>query len=211
MAKVKIYNAQGKSVGEKNLDDKVFGIKVNPASVHEVVVGMMAIARNSVANTKTRGEVRGGGKKPWKQKGTGRARQGSIRAPQWKGGGTIFGPASERDYGVKINRKTKRKAFCMVLSDKVANDKLVLIDKFDTKGKTKEVAGLLAKLPVSGKTTFVVPATDTMLTRGARNIRNLRTVTVNDVGLLDVMNAQYLVMTPEATDALSLRCSAKTA
>ncbi len=209
MAKVKIYNAQGKSVGEKNLDDAVFGVAVNSASVHEVVVSIMASARNPVANTKTRGEVSGGGKKPWKQKGTGRARQGSIRAPQWKGGGTIFGPRSERDYSLKINRKARRKAFCMVLSDKVANEKLVLVEDIETKGKTKEVASLLAKLPVKGKTTFVVPATDTMLSRGSRNIRNLRTVTVNDIGLMDVMNSQYLVMTPEATDALTKRCSAK--
>jgi large subunit ribosomal protein L4 len=209
MAKVKIYNAQGKSVGEKNLDDKVFGVKVNAEAVHEVVVSMRANARPTVANTKTRGEVSGGGKKPWKQKGTGRARQGSIRSPQWKGGGTIFGPRSERDYSLKVNRKAKRNVFCMVLSDKVANDKLVLIEKLETKGKTKEVAGVLAKLPVKGKTTLVVPKTDTLLTRGARNIPGIRTVTVNDIGLMDVMAAQYLVMTPEATDAIVARCSAK--
>jgi large subunit ribosomal protein L4 len=209
MAKVKIYNAQGKSVGEKTLDDKVFGVKVNPNAVHEVIVSMRASARTPVANTKTRGEVSGGGKKPWKQKGTGRARQGSIRAPQWKGGGTIFGPRAERDYSLKINRKARRNAFCMVLSDKVANEKLVLVEKIETKGKTKEVAGLMAKLPISGKTTIVVPKTDTMLARGSRNISGVRTVTVNDIGLMDVMNAQYLVMTPEATDALVARCSAK--
>ena len=203
MAKVNVYNTEGKKVGDKTLSDKIFGVKIIPTNVHEVVVSMLSSARNTVAHTKTRGEVRGGGKKPWKQKGTGRARHGSSRSPIWAGGGITFGPRSNRNFLKKINRKVKRSAFFMTLSDKVANEKMILVEGLEVKdGKTKAVAKILEKLPVEGRVVFVTPESNTELVRGSRNIKKARTVTVNDISLLDVLNADCVVMTTEASDKL---------
>lgn len=210
MPKVKLYNVEGKAVGDKELNKDVFGVAVNPNVVHEVMVGLMANARQALAHTKTKGEVRGGGRKPWKQKGTGRARQGSTRNPQWIGGGIVFGPRSERDYSKKINAKTKRKALCMVLSDKVANDKLVLVETLDAKnGKTREIATVLGKLPVKGKLMLVGAGRNEMLGRSTRNLKNVNLVNVGSVNLNDVLKAEYLVTTPEATDKLEKMYAAK--
>jgi len=203
MPKVKLYNIEGKSVGEKDLDAGVFGVKVNPNLVHEVMVGLAANARQTLAHTKTKGEVRGGGKKPWKQKGTGRARQGSTRNPHWVGGGVAFGPRAERDYTKKINAKTKRKAFCMVLSDKVADEKLVLVETLDAKnGKTKEINAVLGKLPVKGKLMLIAPGRNEMLSRSIRNLKTVNLVNVGSLNINDVLRAEYVVTTPEATDKI---------
>ncbi len=203
MPKVKLYNVEGKAVGEKELKAEIFGVAVNPNVVHEVMVGLMANARQSLAHTKTKGEVRGGGKKPWKQKGTGRARQGSTRNPHWVGGGVAFGPRAERDYTKKINAKTKRKALCMVLSDKVASDKLVLVEALDAKnGKTKEINAVLGKLPVKGKLMLVAPGKNEMLARSTRNLRSVNLVNVGSLNINDVIRAEYVVTTPDATDKL---------
>ncbi|KAA0205979.1 50S ribosomal protein L4 [Candidatus Uhrbacteria bacterium] len=128
MPNVSIYSQDGKSVGEMSLPEAYFGVKAKPKLVHEVLVAQQANRRKAVAHTKNRGEVSGGGKKPWKQKGTGRARQGSIRSPQWVGGGIVFGPRAERNFSVKVNRKAKQKALFMALSDKVANKSLLVIE-----------------------------------------------------------------------------------
>jgi large subunit ribosomal protein L4 len=203
MPKVKLYNIEGKSVGEKDLKAEVFGVKVNPSVVHEVMVGIMSTGRQPLAHTKTKGEVRGGGKKPWKQKGTGRARQGSTRSPQWVGGGIVFGPRSERDYGKKINTKLKRKALCMALSDKVADEKLVLVESLEAKnGKTKEISTVLSKLPAKGKLMLIAAGKDEKLSRSTRNLGNVNLVNVGSVSLVDVLKAHYVVTTPDATDKL---------
>jgi len=199
MPKVNLYNVEGKVVGEKNLKADVFGVKVDNNLVHEVVTGLRASARGHWAHTKTRGEVRGGGKKPWKQKGTGRARHGSSRSPIWVGGGITFGPRGERDYTVKINRKAKKLAFLMSLSDKAANDKLILVEALTSaKGKTKELTVLLGKLPAKGKLVLVTVGRDVMLSRSVRNLPSVNLLGAGSVGLLDVLRSDYLVMTPEA-------------
>jgi len=200
--KVKIYNAEGKEAGEKELDAKVFGVAVQSALVHEVVTGIRASARRPWAHTKTRGEVSGGGKKPWKQKGTGRARHGSIRSPIWIGGGITFGPRSERNYTKKINRKAKQRALAMTLSDKVANDRFLLVEAFGVKdGKTREMASYLKKLPVSGKVTLVA-GRDEKLMRSSRNLPSVNLVGLQSLGVMDVLGASYVLCTVDAAEKI---------
>ncbi len=201
MLKVKLYNVEGKVVGEKELSQAVFGVTVNPAVVHEVMVGLMANARQPLAHTKTKGEVRGGGKKPWKQKGTGRARQGSIRSPQWAGGGIVFGPRNERDYFKKINKKTKKQAMRMVFSDKVASDRLVIVEQLTAKdGKTKAITTTLGKLPVKGRIVLVNAAKDELLARSVKNLKKTNLFGTGNLSLVDVLRADYLVLTPEVIE-----------
>lgn len=145
--KIKIYNQSGTVEKERELNPEIFGVAIKESVVHQVIVAQMANARVAIADTKDRSEVRGGGKKPWRQKGTGRARQGSIRSPLWKGGGVVFGPKSVRNFYQKINKKMKRKALFMCLSDKVNNNFLVGIDKLNlTVGKTKEIIEVIKNL-----------------------------------------------------------------
>ncbi len=201
MPKVNLYNVEGKVVGERDLSQAVFGVVVNPSVVHEVMVGLMANARKPLAHTKTKGDVRGGGKKPWKQKGTGRARQGSTRSPQWAGGGVVFGPRSERDYTKKINAKMKKKAFMMALSDKVANERLVLVEELAAKeGKTKQITSVLSKLPVKGKVALVNTAKDLLLARSVKNLQKTSLFGTNNISLNDVLRADYLVLTPDVVE-----------
>jgi len=204
MPKVNVYNSEGKAVGEKELSSDVFGVKVKPTVVHEVMVGLMASSRQPLAHTKVRGEVRGGGRKPWRQKGTGRARQGSIRSPQWKGGAVIFGPRNERNYDKKINAKVKKQALRMALSDKLANDRLVIVDELTIPaGKTRELAAVMSKLPVGDKKSVaVVPARDEMLARSAKNLVKVNLVTTHSLGLMDLLKAEYLVLTSAAVEKL---------
>lgn len=205
MPKVKIYNADGKVVGDRKLRDDVFGVAVNAELLHEVLIGVMASARKPFAHAKTRGEVRGGGKKPWKQKGTGRARHGSRRSPIWVGGGITFGPRNIKDYSKKVNRKVRQQAMTMTLSDKVADEKLVLVESFGVaEGKTKEFAGLMAKLPLEEgkKVTVVSKDTDGMLRRSTSNIQGVTLRNAGDLGLMDVVRSEYLVMTTDAADRI---------
>ncbi|MEA3249189.1 MAG: 50S ribosomal protein L4 [Patescibacteria group bacterium] len=207
MPKIKIYNSNGKVVGDKKLRDDIFGVSVNPELVHEVVVGVMASARKPFAHSKTRGEVRGGGKKPWKQKGTGRARHGSRRSPIWVGGGITFGPRKIRDYSKKINRKVRQHVMAMTLSDKVADEKLLLVESYGVgEGKTKEFVGLMSKLPSRGKKIAVVTReTDGMLRRSTGNIQGVTLRNAGDLSLMDVLRAEYVLMTPEAVDRIEER------
>ena len=205
MPKVKLYDIEGKVTGEKELSADVFGVKINPNVVHEVMVGIQSSARRPWANAKTRGEVRGGGKKPWKQKGTGRARHGSSRSPIWVGGGITFGPRSDRNYFKKINKKQKQQVFRMTLSDKVANDRLVLVETLTAKdGKTKALATLLGKLPMKGKGKLIMLANgrDENLVRGSRNLKTTHVFQVGDMSVVDVLRADYVLTTPEAVDKL---------
>lgn len=210
MPKVKVYNSEGKVVGEKDLSAAVFGVAVNPTMVHEVMVGLMANARQPLAHTKTRGDVSGGGKKPWKQKGTGRARHGSIRSPIWIGGGITFGPRSERDYTKKINKKVKQKAFLMSLSDKTAGDRLVLLETLESKnGKTKDFVSLIGKLPVKGKLVVVTPGKDEKLARSARNLKTVNLVGAGHVGLMDMLKSDFVVMSADAAAKLESMYTSK--
>jgi len=202
MPKVNVYNQEGKVTGGIELNPKFFDVKINPALVHEVVIAQQANARHSIANVKTRGEVRGGGKKPWRQKGTGRARQGSIRSPQWVGGGVTFGPTSARNFSVKINRKAKQKALFMALTDKVHDDKLVVLEAFVPKEvKTKFAAELFTKLPITRRALVVIPKSDANLLRMVRNLQNITLVTVNSLNLGDIIGNQTLVFWKDTVPA----------
>ncbi|PIP60803.1 50S ribosomal protein L4 [Candidatus Uhrbacteria bacterium CG22_combo_CG10-13_8_21_14_all_47_17] len=202
MPKISVYNQEGKTVGELNLNDALFGVKANTALVHEAVVAQRANARQVLAHTKTRGEVRGGGRKPWKQKGTGRARQGSIRSPQWIGGGVVFGPSKDRNFSVKINRKAKRQALFMALSDKIVSEKLVVLDSVSTEPtKTKFMAEVLKKLPIDRTVLFIAPASSPLLMRMVRNLPHVKLVTANSVNLLDVLSYRSIVFLKDAVEA----------
>jgi len=202
MSKINVYNQEGKVAGTVELNAKHFDVKVDPALVHEAVVAQQANARVHTGHTKTKGEVRGGGKKPWKQKGTGRARQGSTRNPQWVGGGVAHGPRKERNFSVKINKKAKQKALFMALSDKVANEKLVILESLSTQTpKTKIAAGVLSKLPLGRRTLFVIPKSNPTLLRMVRNLPKVKLVTVNALDLVDVVGFQTVLFEKETVPA----------
>ena len=199
MTKIKVYNMEGKAVGEKELAPKLFNVKINEGLVHFVAEAQAANSRVASAHTKTRGEVRGGGKKPWKQKGTGRARQGSTRSPIWVGGGITFGPRPNRNFSKKLNKKTKLAALAMALTDKAQNDGLIALESLTVAdGKTKKMSALMAKLPVKRNILVVLPKSDPMTVRASRNLQKVHTVNVSDVSLLDLLTADSVVA-PVAT------------
>ena len=200
---VKTYDQQGKELSQTRLPAEIFGIKINQDLVHQVAVSQMANRRQVSANTKGRGEVSGGGKKPWRQKGTGRARHGSTRSPIWRHGGVAFGPTSERVFKQKINKKMRRRALLMVLSEKAKNNFLVLLDKLDMEGpKTKLMKGILGKLPISGSCLIALPLMSKNIILSARNIPGVETVQAKDLNVLDLLNFKYLLMPKEAIKVL---------
>lgn len=202
MPKVPVYGFDGKLAGDMALADTVFAVKPDAGLLHEVTLGLRANARHAIANTKTRGEVSGGGKKPWKQKGTGRARQGSTRSPQWVGGGITFGPTSERNFSVKINKKAKKKALFMSLSDKVASNKFFILESVNTgTAKTKIMADLVKKLPVDRNALLVVAKSEPMLMRMVRNLQNIKLTTVQSVNILDVLTYRTIIFVKDAVPA----------
>ncbi|MBR2290629.1 MAG: 50S ribosomal protein L4 [Clostridia bacterium] len=202
MPKIDVYDVDGKKVKSMELKEEVFGIKPNEAVVHSVLVNYLANQRQGTQSTKTRSEVRGGGKKPWRQKGTGRARQGSIRAPQWIKGGIALGP-KPRSYKYKINKKEKQLAIRSLLSSKVLENSLVVVDKFDFKEiKTKQVVNTLNNLKVEGKTVIMVPEKDEILQRSARNIENVRTLSVSTINVFDLLKYKNLVLTVDTVKKL---------
>ncbi len=199
MSTLQIYNQEGKQVGALDVSDKIFGVKPNEHLVHEAVVAQRTNARRTIASTKTRGEVRGGGKKPWKQKGTGRARQGSTRSPQWVGGGIVFGPRKERHFAVKMNKKAKQKALFMALSDKLASKQILALETVATEpAKTKVLASTMKRLPVGRTTLMVSPSSNPMLLRMARNLPHVKLVTANTLNLVDVLAFRSIVFLKDA-------------
>ncbi len=202
MPNVSIYTQDGKPAGEMDLNEAHFGVKGKMSLVHEVLLAQQANRRKSIANTKTKGEVSGGGKKPWKQKGTGRARQGSIRSPQWVGGGITFGPLSERNFSLKVNRKAKQKALFIALTDKVNDKNLIVIDSIKTEpAKTSILATMLRKLPVGRNTLLVAPGASPALMRMAHNLQNVTVVTVQSVNLEDVLKHRSVAFLKDSIDA----------
>jgi len=194
--KVPVYNQEGKEVGEALLPKEVFDVKLNSDLVHQVAVAQSANRRIVTAHTKNRGEVSGGGRKPWRQKGTGRSRHGSIRSPIWKGGGVVFGPRKDRDYSQKINKKMRRKALFMVLSSKAKEGNLVVIEdlKIETP-KTKLIAETLNKLPVKGNSCLIaVPEKNENLLKASRNIEKTRMMAASDLNVLDLLTFKFLLM-----------------
>ena len=197
MANVKVYNMEGKEVGTLELNDAVFGVEVNEHLMHLAVVGQLANKRQGTQSAKTRSEVSGGGRKPWKQKGTGHARQGSTRAPQWTHGGIVFAP-KPRDYSVKMNKKEKAAAIKSALSSRVAEEKIYVVDSlaFD-EIKTKKMAAVLDSLKVE-KALVVLDKKDENVILSARNIPEVRTVMSNSINVYDILKYGSLVITKEA-------------
>ena len=194
MPKVDVYDIKGKKVSDIELADSVFGIEPNENIVHAVLVNYLANQRQGTQSTKTRAEVRGGGKKPWRQKGTGRARQGSIRAPQWIKGGIALGP-KPRSYKYTVNKKEKRLAIKSVLSSKVIEKELTVVDKLELKEiKTKSMVKALTALKVEGKTLIIVPEKNTNVVMSARNIEGVKTITANNINVFDLLKYNNLVL-----------------
>lgn len=194
MPKVDVYDIKGKKVSDIELADSVFGIEPNENIVHSVLVNYLANQRQGTQSTKTRAEVRGGGKKPWRQKGTGRARQGSIRAPQWIKGGIALGP-KPRSYKYTVNKKEKRLAIKSVLSSKVIEKELTVVDKLELKEiKTKSMVKALTALKVEGKTLIIVPEKNTNVVMSARNIEGVKTITANNINVFDLLKYNNLIL-----------------
>jgi large subunit ribosomal protein L4 len=202
--KVKVYNLEGKETGDMNLSETVFGVKSKPEIVHEVFVALQNNQREPWADTKNRGEVRGGGKKPWQQKGTGRARHGSIRSPIWKGGGVTFGPLSIRNYKTKINKKIKNLALRMCLSDRAANHALVVVEDFNfAEPKTKLFTKFISVLPAKAKSILVLtPGKNENVLRMTRNLKSVQTTRVEDVNVMDVLSKSVVVINKTAVEKL---------
>ena len=197
MAKVSVYNMEGKEVGTIDLNDAVFGAPINEHLVHMAVVQQLANNRQGTQKAKTRSEVSGGGRKPWRQKGTGHARQGSTRSPQWTGGGVVFAPVP-RDYSFKLNKKEKRVALKSALSSRVTDGKLIVVDelKFD-EIKTKKFAAVMENLKVT-KALVVLGDMDKNVILSARNIPNVKTAQVNTINVYDILKGDTLVLTKDA-------------
>jgi len=187
-------------MGTTLLPKEIFDLQVNSDLIYQVAVSLMANQRRTIAHTKDRSEVRGGGRKPWRQKGTGRARHGSRRSPLWKGGGVTFGPTKNRVFKKKINKKMKRKALLMVLSTKAKNNLLILLDKIKLeKAKTKGIIEIFRKLPCKEKSSMVaLPAMDKNIILAARNVPEVKVVQAKDLNVLDLLSFEYLIMPKEA-------------
>ncbi len=201
MANVSLYNMKGKEVGTIELNDAIFGVEVNEHLVHMAVVQQLANNRQGTQKAKTRSEVSGGGRKPWRQKGTGHARQGSIRAPQWKGGGVVFAPVP-RDYSFKLNKKEKRAALKSALTDKVQSGDIVVVDelKFD-EIKTKSFAEVMKNLKVESGI-VVIAENDNNVVLSARNMADVNTTLVGTINVYDILNAKTLVLTKDAVEKI---------
>ena len=201
MANVSLYNMEGKEVGTIELNDAVFGVEVNEHLVHMAVVQQLANNRQGTQKAKTRSEVSGGGRKPWRQKGTGHARQGSTRSPQWTGGGVVFAPVP-RDYSFKMNKKEKRAALKSALTSKVQDAKLIVVDelKFD-EIKTKNFATVMSNLNVN-KGLVVIAENDANVVKSARNIENVKAITVNTINIFDLLKYESLVIEVNAVKTL---------
>ena len=202
MPKIDVYDINGKKVRELELNENVFGIEPNEAVVHSVLVNFLANQRQGTQSTKTRSEVSGGGKKPWRQKGTGRARQGSIRAPQWIKGGIALGP-KPRSYKYTVNKKERQLAVKSVLSSKVLEKELVVVDNLPLKDiKTKEMVKALSNLKVEGKALIMLPEKNENVQKSARNIEGVKTTLVETINVYDLLKYNKLVLTEDTVKKL---------
>lgn len=200
MPKVALYDIKGSQIGDVELKDDVFGIEINTHVMYEAVKNYLANQRQGTQSAKTRAEVRGGGRKPWRQKGTGRARQGSIRAPQWKGGGVVFAP-KPRDYSYKLPKKIKRLALKSALSSKVVDQEIIVVDNLALEqAKTKEMVKVLKNLNASKKTLIVIPERDENVVRAAANIPGIKTAYVNTINVYDILNCDSFIITKDAVN-----------
>jgi len=210
MKSVSLYNQQGKEVSQMELPGGIFDLKINSNLVAQAVNAQLANSRQSIAHTKDRSEVRGGGKKPWRQKGTGRSRHGSIRSPLWAGGGVTFGPRSEKNFSKKINKKMKRQALLMVLSGKLNDEEIIFLDDLKlTQPKTSEAAKIIEKLSKGLKkdltrgTLMVLSKKDENILRATRNIKKVSLIGAASLNVIDLLEKKYLLMTKESVDVIS--------
>ncbi len=198
MPNVTIYKTDGTQAGQITLNDDIFGAEINESAMHQVVVAQLANKRQGTQSTLTRSEVRGGGIKPWRQKGTGRARQGSIRAPQWTKGGVVFAP-KPRTYKTVVNKKIKRLALKSALSMKVAEEDIIVLEDLAlSAAKTKEMVKVLSNLKVEGKALIVTAGKDETVVRASRNLQGINTISADTINVYDVVNSGKLIMTVDA-------------
>ena len=208
MPTIKIYKQDGSSAGTMELDDSVFGVEYNEPLIHQVVVAQRANARQGTKSTLTRTEVRGGGRKPWRQKGTGNARQGSIRAPQWKGGGVVFAP-KPRSFRQKVNKLVRINAITSALSAKLSDGNLIVVDKLDLEPKTKQMAAILKALKIESRVLLVLPEGSDNALRAAHNIPTVRTSACESVNVYDVVANSVILTTVDAIKAIEQKYTAK--
>jgi large subunit ribosomal protein L4 len=202
MPKVDVFNMKGQKVGDIQLNDDIFAVEINSVAMHSAVVNQLANARQGTQSTKTKSEVRGGGKKPWRQKGTGRARQGSTRSAQWVGGGIVLGP-KPRSYSYTLPKKVKRLALKSALSSKVLENSIIVLDELKFGAiKTKEMAGVLSNLKVDSSALIVLPAVDDIVVKSARNIGNVKTACINTINTYDILKYKKFIVTKEAVAKL---------
>ena len=198
MPTVAVFDMAGKEVEKMDLSETVFGIEPNESAMHDVVIAHLANMRQGTQSALTRAEVAGGGRKPWKQKGTGHARQGSIRAPQWKHGGVVFAP-KPRDYSMTLNKKVKRLAMKSALSSKVADNEIIVVDKIAMDSyKTKEIAAMLKAVGSDKKALIVLPQADEKVVASAANIPGVKTAAVNTLNVYDILNADKFIVVKDA-------------
>ncbi len=199
-----VYNQNGEKIGEIELSERVFGVEVKPEVLKQVYVAQMANMRQVIAHTKDRSEVRGGGKKPWRQKGTGRARHGSIRSPLWVGGGVTFGPTNERNFKQKVNRKMKQKATLMAISGKAKDNELIIVDKIElTAAKTREMAKITEKIvPNFERALMMLPEKNETIFRAGRNLDDFKISHLGNMNIVDLLNYKHLVLTKETISRL---------
>lgn len=203
MVKAKLYNIKGEEKGKIKLDPCVFEVSVKESVVHQVLVAIMANRRSAIAHTKTRGEIRGGGRKPWRQKGTGRARHGSIRSPLWRGGGVIFGPRADRNFAKKVNKKMRRKALLMVLSDKAQGEQISAIEKIELTGvKTKNLVSLLKPMSLAQNTLIVLAKMDKNIALAAKNLPKIDVISANSLNVYDLLKFKNLLFEEKALSAV---------
>jgi len=200
MSEIDVRSSSGDVVGTVTLDEALFGAQINVPVMHQVVRAQLAAARAGTRATKRRGDVRGGGKKPWRQKGTGRARQGSSRAPHWAGGGVVFGP-QPKDYSMKVNRKMRAVALRSALSDRAREGRITIVDRFAfDQPKTQDAVKVLEALGVTGKSLVVIEGVDMTVGKSFRNIPSAHVITVDQLNTYDILNADWIVFTQEALD-----------
>ncbi|MDD3284117.1 MAG: 50S ribosomal protein L4 [Patescibacteria group bacterium] len=205
MIKEKIYNWEAKDIGEIELNSNIFDVKINPVLVQQVVEAHMANRRVAIAHTKIMAEVRGGGKKPWKQKGTGRARHGSSRSPLWIGGGVTFGPRKDRNFEKKINKKMKQKALFMILTDKLRNEKFKIVEDIvmDTK-KTKDLVLKVKNFNLSDKKVLItLKETNENIKDSAKNLKNIKVMPADSLNVYTLLNYEYLFLTKSAVEKIN--------
>lgn len=201
--KISVYNLEGKKVKDIELSKDVFGVESNNKLLHQVYVARQANKRSVIAHTKDRSEITGSNKKPWKQKGTGRARTGSVKNPIWRGGGTIFGPTNERNFSKKVNRKSNKKAIAIALTEKASSKNIVVVENFDMKEKkTKEIAKGLNNLKLKGKTLINLGEKEKDTYRYVRNIENIKCIPVDTLNVLDILNHKNLVLSVDSVKFL---------